>query len=127
MIAWSKLIPSSAAAIVARETPCDAASCLKPSSQRSKLPVLLRQGAAAAGAAIAATASAAKAMERIFPRGMLESLSPHRSPECPRHACRQGAAEPDFQLLPKDVAELWLGPVNVARMKHGEAVRNPGR
>src|SRR5712692_8803790 len=70
MMAWSKLIPSSAAEIVAREMPCDAASCLKPSSQRSKLPVLLRQGAAVAGAAMAATASAARAMERNFTRSM---------------------------------------------------------
>jgi len=30
-----------------------------------------------------------------------------------------------IQLLPKDVAELWLGPLNVARMEQREAVRNP--
>ena len=44
MMAGSKVTPSSAAEIAWRETPCDAASCLKAASQASKLPVLRQRG-----------------------------------------------------------------------------------
>src|SRR5712692_10056801 len=101
MMAWSKLIPSSAAEIVAREMPWDAASCLKPSSQRSKLPVLLRQGTAVAGAAITAMASAARAMERNFTGSMLD---PHL-----RIGCQSARGMPAVKARPGRIPAFAQG------------------
>ena len=62
MMFGSKVTPSSAAEIAWREMPCAAASCLKPSIQRSKLPVL-RQRAAASAAPASMTLAASDRAE----------------------------------------------------------------
>jgi len=89
----------------------------------------LRQDAAVAGAAIAAMASAAKAMERIFPRSMLDPYL-----RIDRQSAR---GTPAVKARPGRISSfcprMWQScgwaeaAVDVARMKHREAVRNPGR